>query len=129
MTGRLQVTEVEAWPSAALRVGEHRCASGEYPGPYLVYNLHKRVARSVSIQNCKEKQENQNEQQQENEQEERKSGVAGGHGQVGPQLGHLAGAADMDTAWRPHYRTGDEECGALVCYADDSSSSISDPSI
>ena len=79
-----------------------------------------------SLMNCKEKQEIQNEQQQENEQEEREPGVDGGRGQVGPQTGPLA---DTDTAWRPHYRTGDEECGALVCYADDSSSSISDSSI
>ena len=30
---------------------------------------------------------------------------------------------------RPHYRTGDEECGAIVCYTDNSSSSIGDSSI
>ena len=83
----------------------------------------------VHFQNCKQKQENQDEQQQDNQQEEREPGAAGGRGQVGSQPGELAAPVDTDTAWRPYYRTGDTECGAIVCYADDSSSSISDSSM
>ena len=126
MTGRLQVTEVEASASAALRVGDIGVPQGSILAPIWYIIFTNELPEVVHFQNCKEKQEIQNEQQQENEQEEREPGVDGGRGQVGPQTGPLA---DTDTAWRPHYRTGDEECGALVCYADDSSSSISDPSI
>ena len=46
---------------------------------------------------------------------------------MGSQPGQLAALAEQP--WRPHYRTGDEECGALVCYADDSSSSNSDSNL
>ena len=40
------------------------------------------------------------------------------------QPGQLAALGNMQ--WRPNYKMGDEECGAIVCYADDSSSNISD---
>ena len=83
----------------------------------------------VHFNNCKQVQENQNNQQQEiqkdqNYQEEREARMTGGRGQVGSQQGQLAALAEK--LWRPHYRSGDEESGAIVCYADNSSSSNGD---
>ena len=99
--------------SAGLRVGDIGVPQGSILAPIWYFIFTNELPEVVHFENCKEKQENQNEQQQDNEQEERKPGAAGGRGQVGSQPGQRAAAADTDTAWRPFYRTGDEEGGLL----------------
>jgi hypothetical protein len=122
MVGRLRVVEVEASLSSTLRVGDVGVAQGSILGPlwYILYT--NELPEVVHLENCpttEDQEDLQQEQEQEQEQEQMASEA------VVPVQSWRPGQLTA-VQWHPAFRVGDSECGALVNYADDSSSTSSD---
>ena len=104
MTSRHQVTEIEGSTSSSLRVGDVGVAQGSLCGPlwYILYT--SELPEVVHGENCPDARDLLDDLP------------------VSPQNWE-------QPAWKPNYRIEDNECGTVVCYADDSSESVADTNI
>ena len=105
MTGREQVTEIEAATSSALRVSVG-VPQGSILGPLWYILFTNELPEVIHLGNCPELREE-------------------------VQESHVLdeGQEQEQVNWKPNFRKGDMECGALVCYADDSSANVSDVNV
>ena len=123
MAERLQVVEVEASLSSTLRVGDIGVAQGSILWPlwYILYT--NELPEVVHMVNCEDKEQEQEEEQEEQEQELQELQVE--QDVVAPSQSWQPGQL-IAAQWNPAFKMGDVECGTLVNYADDFSSSASD---